>query len=121
MESVVTRARIERRKEHRYHADVESMLSWDGVIQPAIVRNISMYGALLSGAYLPPVGTRVTLITEHLEVCGTVIWQGIDQCGLLLTSAVDPLGIIGHQPVRTVESMVPPPVTLQMISPGFYA
>ena len=110
MDSLWAQARVERRREKRYHADVEAMLSWDGIVQHATIRNISIYGALLAGVYLPPVGTRVTLITDHLEVCGTVIWDGLDQCGLLLASAVDPLAIIDGQPVRSVVGWTPPPV-----------
>jgi len=96
------------------------MLSWDGISQPATIRNISPYGALLCGAYLPAVGTRVTLIAERLEVCGTVIWLHDDRCGLLLSREVQPLEIVSEAPVRTVGEHAGDIVTLERAGPNIY-
>lgn len=118
MDSVSYRARAEQRRESRFAAQVDATLNWAGVSQPVIIRNISIYGALLIGTWLPAVGERVTLIAEGLEVCGTVIWEGPDRCGLLLTSAIDPVAIIGRCGGQRDER---PTITLHRVGPGRYA
>ena len=118
MEQTICRARAERRREQRFVAQIPAMLTWDGTSQPVEVRNISIYGALVVGAWLPVVGDRVTLIADRLEVCGTVIWNGPDRCGLLLSHAVDPRAIIGEAHVSDTQDA---PITLREVSPGQYA
>lgn len=118
MESVSYRARTEQRRESRFSADVDAILCWEGVSQPVIIRNISIYGALVVGMWLPSVGQRTTLIAEGLEVCGTVIWEGPDRCGLLLTSEVDPVAIIGRSGGQSEDR---PTITLQRVGPDRYA
>ena len=118
MEQTICRARAERRREQRFAAQIPAMLSWDGTSQPVEVRNISIYGALVVGAWLPVVGERVTLIADRLEVSGTVIWNGPDRCGLLLSHAVDPRAIIGEAHVSDTQDA---PITLREVSPGQYA
>jgi hypothetical protein len=120
MERVQFRGRAEQRKEQRFIADIESMIVCDGISEPVTIRNISAYGALLHGRSFPPIGTRLTLISENLEVWGTVIWLGADQCGVLLSRAVEPLEILRERPVRTTDRSLPPPITLQQIGPGSY-
>ena len=112
------RARAEQRRETRYAADIDASLLWEGVSQPVSIRNISIYGALLIGAWLPAVGQRVTLIAEGLEVCGAVIWKGEDRCGLLLTRPVDPIAIIAE---AAITNDTRPVVTLERVAPGRYA
>lgn len=118
MDSISYRARAERRRESRLAAEVGAMLHWDGISQPVTIRNISIYGALIVGAWLPTIGERVTLIADGLEVCGTVIWEGADRCGLLLSHAIDPLAVIAEARVHAVDH---PPITLHRIGPGSYA
>jgi hypothetical protein len=120
MERVQFRGRAERRKEQRFTADIERMIAWDGTSEPVTIRNISAYGALLHGRCFPPIGTRLTLISESLEVCRTVIWLGVDRCGLLLSSAVEPTQVLQERPVRTTDLSLPPLITLQRIRPGAY-
>ncbi|MEC3949464.1 PilZ domain-containing protein [Sphingobium sp. HWE2-09] len=118
MDSIAYRARADRRRESRFSADIGAMLHWDGISQPVTIRNISIYGALLSGTWLPVVGEWVTLIADGLEVCGTVIWEGPDRCGLLLSRPVDPLAVIAELAVHTVDHV---PITLRRIGPDQYA
>ncbi|CAM8671206.1 MULTISPECIES: PilZ domain-containing protein [Sphingobium] len=118
MDSISYRARVERRRESRFATEVGGMLHWDGVSQPVTIRNISIYGALVAGTWLPTLGERVTLIADGLEVCGTVIWEGPDRCGLLLSRAVDPLAVIAEARVHAADH---PPITLHRIGPGTYA
>lgn len=112
------RACAEQRRETRYAADIDASLLCEGVSQPVSIRNISIYGALLIGAWLPAVGQRVTLIAEGLEVCGAVIWKGGDRCGLLLTRPVDPIAIIAE---AAITNDTRPVVTLERVAPGRYA
>ena len=107
----------DRRRDSRFAANTPATLLWEGVSEPVTILNISVYGALLDTAYLPPIGARITLISDHLEVCGTVIWHGADRCGLLLSHAIDPLAVIDGPSVRTTE----PPIILKKIAPGRYA
>ncbi|MDO7836101.1 PilZ domain-containing protein [Sphingobium sp. HBC34] len=118
MDSLSCRARADQRRESRFAAEIDATLSWGGVSQPVIIRNISIYGALLTGAWLPAVGERATLIAEGLEVCGTVIWEGPDRCGLLLSSAIDPVATIGRSGARNDER---PAITLRRVGPDRYA
>jgi hypothetical protein len=118
VDNVSYRARAEHRREIRYVAEVDATLLWNGVSQPVTIRNISIYGALLIGAWLPPIGQRVTLIAQGLEVCGTVIWEGSDRCGLLLSRAVDPIAIIGEAGISAEER---PTITLHKVGPSRYA
>lgn len=118
MDQLSYRARAQQQREHRHSANIDAFLLWDGFNQPVTIRNISIYGALLIGGWFPPVGQRVTLIAEGLEVTGTVIWEGPDRCGLLLSHAVDPVAVIeqsGH-PADTHAT-----ITLQRIGPDRYA
>lgn len=118
MEQAVCRARAERRREQRFATEVSATLNWEGTSQPVQIQNISIYGALVSGAWLPVVGERVTLIADHLEVCGTVIWNGPDRCGLLLSHPIDPKAVViqGHECDFDSQK-----ITLREISPGHYA
>ncbi|WP_196221783.1 PilZ domain-containing protein [Sphingobium sp. CAP-1] len=118
MDSVSYRARSDKRRESRYSAEMDATLTWGGISQPVIIRNISIYGALLVGGWLPAVGERATLIADGLEVCGTVIWEGPDRCGLLLSSAIDPIAIIARSGGAKDER---PAITLHRVGPGRYA
>ncbi|RYM06428.1 PilZ domain-containing protein [Sphingobium cupriresistens] len=121
MERISYRPRTEYRKEPRYAADIKSVLIWEGMREPVTIRNISAYGALLEGFHFPPINTRITLITDKMEVCATVIWRGADRCGLLLTSPIEPLEVLRERPIRTVENTRTPPITLHRIGRGLYA
>ncbi|MEQ6334189.1 PilZ domain-containing protein [Sphingobium sp. MK2] len=107
----------DRRRESRFVANAPATLLWDGISEPVTILNISAYGALLETAFLPPIAARITLISDHMEVCGTVIWHGVDRCGLLLSQAIDPLSVIDEPSVGTTE----PPITLRKVAPGRYA
>jgi hypothetical protein len=118
LDHVSYQARVRQQREPRYGADVDASLLWEGVSQPVTIRNISVYGALIIGAWLPAVGQRVTLIAQGLEVCGTVIWEGPDRCGLLLSRAVDPLAIIAESGMVKDDR---PTITLQRVGTDRYA
>lgn len=103
VEHGIRRRRSEQRREPRYVAEIESLLFYEGVGEPVIIRNLSSYGALLHGRSFPPINSQVTLITEDREFLATVIWLGPDKCGLLLGAPVEPLTLIRERPIRRVE------------------
>ncbi|MFZ2997029.1 PilZ domain-containing protein [Sphingobium sp.] len=103
MNSAHFRSDVEQRREPRFVANARATIIWDGVSEQVMIRNISVYGALIEGLYLPPIGARLTLIADHLEVTATTIWHDEDRCGLLLAHAVDPLAVIDEPTVRTIE------------------
>lgn len=49
---------------------------------PVRVRNLSTTGALVEGADVPPVGTRIILRRGTLEAAGSVAWAGTGKAGL---------------------------------------
>ncbi|MBV2147448.1 PilZ domain-containing protein [Sphingobium sp. AS12] len=120
MHSIHYRPQVERRRESRFVANARATLLWDGVTEPITIQNISAYGALVTGFYLSPIGARVTVIADYLEVCGTVIWRGVERCGLLLSRQVDPLAVIAEPSVRTVEAPRQREISLRRLSAGVY-
>ena len=118
MDHVSYQARVRQQREPRYGADVDASLLWEGVSQPVTIRNISVYGALIIGAWLPAVGQRVTLIAQGLEVCGPGLLEVPDRCGLLRSRAVDPLAIIAESGMVKDDR---PTITLQRVGTDRYA
>ncbi|BBD97799.1 PilZ domain-containing protein [Sphingobium amiense] len=118
MDHVSYRARTEQPRDNRSHADIDASLRWEEFQQPVTIRNISIYGALLIGGWLPPVGKKVTLVAGGLEIEGTVIWEGPDRCGLLLSHAVDPDAFI--EDARLMQDTAPI-ITLQRVGQNRYA
>jgi hypothetical protein len=104
MNSTHLRTTGEQRRDPRFVANAPATIIWDGVSEQVMIRNISAYGAMIEGLYLPPTGARLTLIADHLEVTATTIWHDDDRCGLLLAHAVDPLTVIDEPTVRTIEA-----------------
>lgn len=117
MDAVPCHDRADRRRESRFAANVEAMLHWNGVRHTVVIRNISIYGALLTGTWTPPMGERVMLFVDGLEIFGTVIWKGPDRCGLLLCRPVDPVAVIAESGLDTVEN---PPITLHRVAADTY-
>ncbi|HJR82830.1 MAG TPA: hypothetical protein VJ775_02780 [Sphingomicrobium sp.] len=56
---------------------------------PVKVRNLSVHGALLEGAALPPTGTAACLRRGRLQVEGIIAWRDRTHCGIRFESAVD--------------------------------
>ena len=121
MNSIHYRPQVQRRRESRFIANARATLLWDGVTEPVTILNISSYGALVTGLYLPPIGARVTVIADYLEVCGTVIWCGVERCGLLLSREIDPLAVIAEPSVSTVAPTPQREISPKRIAPGTYA
>jgi hypothetical protein len=113
MDTAAYRARAERRRDRRHGAHIDAVLAWDGISQHVTIRNLSIYGALIHGAYLPTIGERATVIADHLEVWGTVIWRGADLCGLLLTGPIDPAAVIRDHPVQSLPTPFQPILSIE--------
>jgi len=111
----------ERRQQPRSATDVDCLIWWDGKCEAATIKNISIYGAQLSGSCFPPIGTPMTLVAEGLELCARVIWLGREKCGVLLEQRVDPVTFIRTHAIRPMTSRSAPPVTITRIMPDRYA
>lgn len=103
----------DQRDDPRYATLIQSHLLWAGASQPATIQNISMYGALLNCKRLPPVGTRVSIVAEGLEIVGTAIWTGPDRCGVLFNREIEPLDIMAERPVRTQDMVLVRTIAVQ--------
>ena len=53
------------------------------------IRNVSAMGALVDGAKLPAVGTRVRLVRGSLSAAGKVAWQQDEMAGLNFDRQID--------------------------------
>lgn len=51
---------------------------------PVKIRNLSRTGALIEGARLPPVGTKISLRRGSLHAGGEVVWSGNGRAGIKL-------------------------------------
>lgn len=94
----------EKRSDQRHSLDIAAFLYFEGIGEPVLIKNISPYGALLEGRYFPPVGSRVELIAEGLEVGASVIWLGPDRCGVLLNHEIEPEAIFGVTPATLLQT-----------------
>jgi len=72
---------IDRRAE-RTHLFVVATLYFGQASTPDRLRNLSMTGALIEGADLPPAGTEIVLRRGNLEAAGTAIWVESGRAGL---------------------------------------
>jgi hypothetical protein len=111
----------DRRKDPRFAADIQGVLAWDGLSQTVTIRNISAYGALIHGPYLPAIGTRAELIADHLEVTVTIIWQDGESSGLLLSSPIDPYALLSDHRIDMVGHGVPVAAMGRPVGLGAYA
>ena len=59
-----------------------AMLYFGQASTPVRVRNLSMTGALIEGADLPPAGTEIVLRRGNLEAAGAAIWSNSGRAGL---------------------------------------
>lgn len=115
------RLKPEWRKERRQSASISCTVLWDGLYEYATIRDISIYGAQLEGFCFPPVGTRISIIAEGLEICATIIWLGDNKCGVLLAREVDPVAFIRRHSIREISPREPSPVNITQISFRRYA
>lgn len=49
---------------------------------PVRIRNLSETGALIDGAALPEVGTKLVLRRLEIEIGATVMWRAVGRCGI---------------------------------------
>ena len=56
---------------------------------PVKVRNLSVHGALLEGAALPPTGTAACLRRGSLHVDGVIAWRDRTHCGMRFQSPIE--------------------------------
>ena len=73
------------------------------------VRNISVRGALIDGADLPPEGAPVDLRRGSLIAHGEIAWHSADQCGIRFDADIDVdswTRRVGHSGQQTVDQLV---------------
>lgn len=65
---------------------------------PVKLRNLSKDGALVEGAALPPVGTRVHFHKGDLALPGHIAWAAGTRAGIAFDRALDPESVLRHVP-----------------------
>jgi hypothetical protein len=85
----------EKRDIARVPVEIEAWLFQDGLGEAFSIKNISSYGALLEGGYVPNVGSIVELATDQIEVEAEVRWRREGACGLLFRRRIVLLDLLG--------------------------
>jgi hypothetical protein len=70
------------RREPRYTLLLCVKLLTPRGLMPARLRDLSLSGAMIEGADLPPPGANLFLLRGHLEISARVAWRRGDQAGL---------------------------------------
>lgn len=94
----------QRRTHPRTSMFVLATMAAPGVSAPIKIRNMSLGGALVEGAALPPIGEQLRLQRGELTVCGRIVWRLEGKAGLRFEHAVEvsrwlPGGSAGQQQV----------------------
>ena len=71
-----------RRSQKRSNVYLQGTLSANGVVQPTVIRNISIFGALVECLDLPARDCAVTLEHANLKLEGLVLWSRGRRVGL---------------------------------------
>lgn len=66
---------------------MEAGVFHEGLGVSARIKNMSHFGALLAGRYVPPIGSRISVITREFDISATVVWIGADRYGVLFDHA----------------------------------
>ena len=85
------------------------------------LRNLSKDGALVEGASLPPVGTKVLFRKGELALPGQVAWETGTRAGISFDQPLDPESVLRHVPEprqRLVLEHRRPRLRGQELSPG---
>lgn len=83
-------APTEQRIAFRTNMFVMGALYFEGVPTPVRLRNMSVEGALVEGAALPCVGSKVRLCRGRLSLNGRVVWQSEGRAGIALAERAIP-------------------------------
>ncbi len=97
----------ERRCSPREPANISCTVSWSGLYEFALIRNMSIYGAQLEGFDFPPAGTAITIVVDRVEICASIIWADGERCGVLLEHGVDPAAFIREHAIRPLGQAAP--------------
>ena len=76
-------------REPRKNMMLAATIEADTVAAPVRIRNLSEKGAMIDGAALPEVGSRVMLKRLELSIAALVIWNEEGRCGLQLAGPND--------------------------------
>lgn len=76
-------------REPRKNLMLAATIEADTVTAPVRIRNLSEAGAMIDGAALPEIGSRVMLKRLELSIAATVVWNEEGRCGLKLAGTID--------------------------------
>lgn len=76
-------------REPRKNLMLAATIEADTVTAPVRIRNLSETGAMIDGAALPEIGSRVMLKRLELSIAATVVWYQEGRCGLKLVGTID--------------------------------
>ena len=88
---------------------IAAMLYAPAATTPVRIRNMSVEGALLDCATLPPSGTIIRLVRGALSVQGTIRWSKNGRCGIRFSSRINIpewLKPFSHQQQHRVDEVV---------------
>jgi hypothetical protein len=82
------------RRDQRYPVSFAADMYVGRARYSVTVRDLSRNGAMLSGADMPPVGSRVLVTLGAAKLFGSVAWVHDVYCGLALLEPIEPLQVV---------------------------
>ena len=86
------------RRSRRSNVLMAACVECDGIAVDTKLRNLSKEGALVEGAGLPAIGTKVTFSKGELRAAGTIAWSAGSRAGIAFDEALDPEAVLRHVP-----------------------
>ena len=80
----------EARSAPRTNLFLSAMIRFDGGLAPVRMRDLSVCGARVAGALLPPLGAAVRITRGALVADGSVAWREEGSCGVRFDRPIDP-------------------------------
>jgi PilZ domain-containing protein len=97
------------RSEGRSNVFLTAALETAAGSAPVRIRNLSSVGALIDGAALPAVGTKVRLLRGQLQADAQIVWQEKANCGIRFDHAINVMDWVqrpGHSGQQRVDGIV---------------
>ncbi len=82
------------RRDQRYPVSFAADMYVGRARHSVTVRDLSENGAMLSGANMPPIGSRVLVTLGAAKLFGSVAWVHEVYCGLALLEPIEPLQVV---------------------------
>jgi hypothetical protein len=110
----------ENRLETRANVFLAAVLEDDTSSRPVRVRNLSAWGALVEGQFLPPVGTSIRLIRGQLRAVGSLAWVNAALGGINFHRRIEAQAWLkgaGHREQQRVDEVVKALRNSEVITP----